>query len=338
MASHAEFGLKTTATEVAKVFSDQIKGLTVLITGVNPKGLGGALVRAIVEYSPARIIITGRSQEKLDEISSDLNARFPAVLITSTAVDLSSLLSVRKAAVKISKEVDAIDVILNNAGIMAVPERELSENGFELHLATNHIGHFLLTNLLMDKIRQAAALRPGSTRIINVASDAYLFTPFRFQDYNFNGKPVAADEVGTEDWLKRFGYPLEPIAGYDSMIAYGQSKTANLLFTTYLAKHLASEGIASFALHPGVIHTELGRYMSPENFGALADVIPHWKTTDGGAATSVVAAFDPALKAHSGGFLMDCQLITPTPYSTDIEKAEKLWKLTEKLVGQEFAL
>ncbi|KAL2379962.1 hypothetical protein RJZ90_004921 [Blastomyces dermatitidis] len=334
MASHAEFGLKTTATEVAKVFSDQIKGLTVLITGVNPKGLGGALVRAIVEYSPARIIITGRSQEKLDEISSDLNARFPAVLITSTAVDLSSLLSVRKAAVKISKEVDAIDVILNNAGIMAVPERELSENGFELHLATNHIGHFLLTNLLMDKIRQAAALRPGSTRIINVASDAYLFTPFRFQDYNFNGKPVAADEVGTEDWLKRFGYPLEPIVGYDSMIAYGQSKTANLLFTTYLAKHLASEGIASFALHPG----ELGRYMSPENFGALADVIPHWKTTDGGAATSVVAAFDPALKAHSGGFLMDCQLITPTPYSTDIEKAEKLWKLTEKLVGQEFAL
>ncbi|KLJ06238.1 hypothetical protein EMPG_10335, partial [Blastomyces silverae] len=85
MASHSEFGLKTTGTEVAKVFSDQIKGLTVLITGVNPKGLGGALVKAIVEHSPARIIITGRSQEKLDEISTDLNASFPKVPITSAA-------------------------------------------------------------------------------------------------------------------------------------------------------------------------------------------------------------------------------------------------------------
>ncbi|PGH09817.1 hypothetical protein GX51_00504 [Blastomyces parvus] len=318
MTSHAEFGLNTTATEATKVFSDQIKGLTVLVTGVSPKGLGGAFVKAIAAHSPARIIITGRSQEKLDEISKELTTSFPKVLIIAIVVDLTSLLSVRKAAVKINRQVDAIDVVLNNAGIMAVQERELSENGFELQLATNHIGHFLLTNLLMDKIRQAAAQRPGSTRIINVSSDGHGFSPFRFQDYNFNGKP--------------------PIAGYDSMIAYGQSKTANILFTTYLAKHLASEGIVSFSLHPGVIATELARYMNPKNFGSLADLIPHWKTPDGGASTSVVAAFDPALKAHSGAFLMDCQVTPAAPYASDIQNAEKLWKLSEKFVGQEFAL
>ncbi|KAG5305379.1 hypothetical protein I7I50_05757 [Histoplasma capsulatum G186AR] len=122
------------------------------------------------------------------------------------------------------------------------------------------------------------------------------------------------------------------------MIAYGQSKTANLLFTTYLAKHLASEGITSLTLHPGVIHTELGRYMPAELMGAMKDLVPNWKTQDEGAATSVVAAFDPALQAHSGSFLMDCQISAPAAYSVNEESAEKLWKLTERFVGQEFKL
>ncbi|EEH05252.1 oxidoreductase [Histoplasma capsulatum G186AR] len=338
MATHAEFGAKTTATEAAKVFAAQIKGLTVLVTGVNPKGLGGAVVTAIAQYRPARIIITGRSQEKLDEVVKDLDISFPKVPVTAAAVDLASLRSVRKAAAKIKGEVDSIDVVLNNAGIMALPERELSENGFEMHLATNHIGHFLLTNLLMDKIRRAAAQRPGYTRIVSVTSLGYQFSPFRSQDYNFDGHPVAADEVGVEPWLQGYGYSSEPYKSYDSMIAYGQSKTANLLFTTYLAKHLASEGITSLTLHPGVIHTELGRYMPAELMGAMKDLVPNWKTQDEGAATSVVAAFDPALQAHSGSFLMDCQISAPAAYSVNEESAEKLWKLTERFVGQEFKL
>ncbi|EDN02534.1 predicted protein [Histoplasma mississippiense (nom. inval.)] len=338
MATHAEFGAKTTATEAAKVFAGQIKGLTVLVTGVNPKGLGGAVVAAIAQYRPARIIITGRSQEKLDEVAKDLDISFPKVPVTAATVDLASLRSVRKAAAKIKGEVDSIDVVLNNAGIMALPERELSENGFEMHLATNHIGHFLLTNLLMDKIRRAAAQRPGHTRIVSVTSLGYQFSPFRFKDYNFDGHPVAADEVGVEPWLQGYGYSSEPYKSYDSMIAYGQSKTANLLFTTYLAKHLASEGITSLTLHPGVIDTELGRYMPVELMGAIKELVPNWKTQDEGAATSVVAAFDPALQAHSGSFLMDCQISAPAAYSVNEESAEKLWKLTERFVGQEFKL
>ncbi|OJD13332.1 hypothetical protein AJ78_06210, partial [Emergomyces pasteurianus Ep9510] len=251
MATHAEFGAKATASEVTNAFSGQIKGLTVLVTGVNPKGLGCAVVKAIAEHHPAHIIITGRTQEKLDAVIKDLAIGFPKVRTTSVTMDLSSFRSVRNAAAKINNAVDVIDVLFNNAGIMALPEREVSENGFEMHLATNHIGHFLLTNLILPKIRLAAAKRPGSTRIVTVTSLGYQFSPFRLQDYNFDGHPVAADEVGVEEWLSLYRYPAKPFPSYDSMIAYGQSKTANLLFSTYLAKHLASDGITVLTIHPG---------------------------------------------------------------------------------------
>ncbi|PGH00716.1 hypothetical protein AJ79_08136 [Helicocarpus griseus UAMH5409] len=338
MASRTGFGEKTGATDVAEAFYDQVKGLTVLVTGVNPKGIGGATVKAIAQHDAACVIITGRSQEKLDEIIKDLSTNFPRVRAISVSLDLASQRSVRNAAVEISKAVDAIDVVINNAGVMCIPQRELSEDGFEMHLATNHIGHFLLTNLLMDKIRQAAVKRPGSTRIVNVTSAGYNFSAFRFQDYNFEGHPVSADEGGDKEWLKAYGLPEEPVSQYVPLIAYGQSKTANLLFTTYLAKHLASYGITSFVVHPGVIRTELLRYMSEELVAAVTGPVTSLKTQDQGAATSVVAALDPALKDHSGAYMSDCQVVPAAAYAVDQEAAEKLWKLTETFVGQEFKL
>ncbi|EEH46620.2 uncharacterized protein PADG_02718 [Paracoccidioides brasiliensis Pb18] len=367
MTSHSKFGAQTTATEVTKAFSDQIKGLTVLITGANPNGIGGSTAMTIAQHAPACIIITGRTQEKLDAMVKDLNTSFPEVQVVPAIVDLSSQRSVREAAAEISKAVEAIDVVINNAGVMAIPEREISEDGFEMHLATNHIGNFLLTNLLMDKIRLAAIKRPGVTRIVNVSSVGFDLSAFRFQDYNFDGHPVGEDEVGLPGPLVAYSLPTERVDHYMSLIAYGQSKTANVLFITYLAKHLAGYGISSFVIHPGAIQTELGRHLTPTTLAEIASAIPGWKTRDQGAATSVVAAFDPALKGthswihglidslplkfeeeerfvirraidHSGAYLIDCQISSAPAYATDPEKAEKLWKLTESFVGQEFRL
>ncbi|PGH28444.1 hypothetical protein GX50_08817 [[Emmonsia] crescens] len=191
MASHTQFGAKTTVTEAVKAFADQIKGLTgiycpyirrtclrvpqmlmipfVLVMGVNLKDLGDATVMAIAEQHPTRIIITGRSQEKLDEITKDKFSSFESVFSTLCP-------KCRR------KDHQPRGQHNRHAGIIAPTEREVSGNGFEMHLATNHIGHFLLTNLLMDKIQLTATKHPGSVALLS-----YQFSPFHFQGYNFDG-------------------------------------------------------------------------------------------------------------------------------------------------------
>ncbi|KAJ9293308.1 hypothetical protein DTO271G3_7804 [Paecilomyces variotii] len=226
---------------------------------------------------------------------------------------------------------------------MALPTRSLSPDGIELQFATNHIGHFLFTNLIMDKLRNAAASSktPGFTRVIMLTSNGHRFSPVRFHDCNFDGTSIPSDEEpGTQAMIDRgIGAPSFDEHGYDKFVAYGQSKTANILFALYLRTKLAPIGtnlIRHYTNSP--ITNTIARYILRINglFG-----IGQFKTTDTGAATTIVAALDPklgSLKDTEGIYLQDCQFGSPAAHATGFEVAEKLWTLSEELVGEKFVI
>jgi len=341
MTSHPEFNASTNATDVAKVFSDSIKGKSVLITGVAPNGIGQATAHAIAAHEPSLIIISGRSREKLDASLASLHTSFPSVPIRELIMDLASQKSVRAAAAQVNAYTENIDILINNAGVMAIPKRTLTEDGVEMQFGTNHIGHFLFTNLILPKLKAAAqSATPGATRVINVSSWGHNFSPFRFSDYNFDGKPVPRDEAPDQASLQLFKETGKVSEGYHPWVAYGQSKTANILFSAYLATHLSRFGIQSFGLHPGSIMTDLGRHMTGEMNHDLEEYAANtvFKTQDQGAATTLVAAFDPKLKTESGVYLDDCQMGEAREWATAEPAADRLWALSEELVGQKFVL
>lgn len=212
-----------------------------------------------------------------------------------------------------------------------------------MQFATNHIGHFLFTNLVYPKIAAAAqTAKPGETRIINVSSAAVRYSPVRFHDYNFTKleKDLPKEEhismPTRELWDEMEDKPYIPQG------AYGQSKSANVLFSVGLNKRVEKNGIVSIALHPGAINTGLGRHIGEEKirkaFEKMSKTNPNlfFKNLDEGCSTTLVAALDTKITKNDL-FLADCQVAGWAPdWSTNPEKAEKLWSLSEKLVGKEF--
>jgi NAD(P)-dependent dehydrogenase (short-subunit alcohol dehydrogenase family) len=209
---------------------------------------------------------------------------------------------------------------VNNAGVMACPEAK-TRDGFELQLGTNHLGHFLMTGLLVP-----ALLRAAPARVVSVSSRGHQQSPIRFDDLAFEKEP------------------------YDKWAAYGQSKTANVLFAVELDRRLGGRGVHANAIHPGVIPTDLSRHMGKEDFehirrrsgGALKI-----KTVASGAATSVYAATAPELEGRGGLYLEDCHVadVNDAPearegvrsYAVDPDAAKRLWTISEELVGRTFA-
>ncbi|KAJ5628553.1 Short-chain dehydrogenase [Penicillium lividum] len=290
--SHPEFNAKATATEVASAFAGQIQGKNVVITGVGPSSLGEALALAIASQQPANLILASRTLTKVQEVANKVKILAPGTTVESVALNLASQKSVREAASNVQGLVDHIDILINNAGMMVI-NRETTEEGIEIQFGTNHVGHFLFTNLLMAQLKNAAkASEPGSTRVINVTSAGHRLSPIRFHDYNFEGKEVPQDER-PPDGLPAMFNPTA--AGYNGWLAYGQSKAANILFTVYLNQHLASAGIVSYSVHPGSIWTGLSRSLDETNSETMAKTSKSWKTADQGAATMLVAALDPGL-------------------------------------------
>ncbi|EEA25976.1 short-chain dehydrogenase, putative [Talaromyces marneffei ATCC 18224] len=307
MASHPEYNEKTTATEVANAFSDRIRNKNVVITGVGPNSLGEALAVAIAAHSPAKLFLASRTKAKLDEVLKKIS---PASNVELVILDLASQKSVREAAAQILKNVDHIDILINNAGVMVL-KQEFTAEGIELQFGTNHIGHFLFTNLLLEKMGSSQGA--GSTRIVNVTSAGHRLSPFRFHDYNIDGKPA-----------------------YNGWIAYGQSKTSNILFTVDLNQRLKSKGVVSYAVHPGSIWTGLARNLDEEGTEMLSKTGSYWKSIDEGAAPMMVAALDPALDGTpepKGVYISDCQIAEAAPWATDVDAAKKLHELSAKLVG-----
>lgn len=246
-----------------------------------------------------------------------------------------------------------IDIIVNNAGIMNVPSRTLTSDNIELQFATNHIGHFLLTSLLMPKVLAAAATNPkGTTRIINVSSSSMLGGGIRFSDPTFTlpQTSLPLDEQHNVDAITMANGTFNPATDtYTPAGAYTQSKAANVLFGVALTQRLyARHGILSVALHPGVIMTEIARDFTPETMERVRGFVEKGyfalKSQEAGAATSLTAATDPALgpsvsregKEGWGAFLVDCQIAEAPPFAAGSAPAERLWKLSEELVGETF--
>lgn len=224
--------------------------------------------------------------------------------------------------------VPQVDVLVNNAGIMAVPYK-LTEDGVESQFQTNHLSRFLFTNLIMDKILVSKA-----PRIIFVSSSLHRIGHIRWSDYNFNeGKH------------------------YQRWLAYGQSKTANAVTALALAEKLGSRGLLNFALCPGVIYTNLSAHGLDDQASFTKDLTEmenvygskwlwgmadlEFKSLDQGAATHTLASFDTSIKDYNGAFLAGCHVAEPDleevyPWAMSKIDAERLWKLSEKLVGQEF--
>ncbi|GAB5587120.1 hypothetical protein Unana1_02020 [Umbelopsis nana] len=314
------FGFHTPADEVAQAFHNEIKGKTVLVTGCTWGGLGGEAARVIAKYDAGLVIVAGRKQEALDDTIGKIKAETPSANLRSLILDLASLESCKKAATEVNAYAEPIDVLINNAAIMSCPYHT-TKDGFEAQVGTNHLGPFVFTNLILPKI---LASKTGSPRIVNVSSIGHIFSPIRFDDPFFNdGKD------------------------YDKWASYGQSKTANILFARELSKRYKSKGLVVFSLHPGGIRTNLGRDLSSNEFDTLLkdyDGNPvdfsnvNFKTLPQGTATHIVAAFDPSIKSHSGSYLEDCQIANDNlkPWANDEAQAERLWTLSERLVGQKF--
>ena len=250
-------------------------------------------------------------------------------------------------------DVPAVDIIVNNAGIMLIPERTLSGDGVEIHFATNHLGHFLLTNLIMPKLIKAAKTNPkGATRIVNVSSGSPSMATMRWSDLNFDkiNKDLPPNEQPKYHFHRMWGTKDPENKSYIPLEAYNQSKVANVLFGIGASNRLYEKyGILALAVHPGVIKTELARVATPEALEAIKkmanDGVFTYKTLGAGAATSLVAALDPKLgpgetkngKENYGAFLGDCQISDMAlPGAVSNTEAEKLWVLSEELVKQTF--
>ena len=250
-------------------------------------------------------------------------------------VDLGDLSSIRSFAERYHESHDAFDVLINNAGVMASPLGR-TVDGFETQFGTNHLGHFLLTDLLFDLL-----LAGTEPRVVTLTSAGHSRANVDLADPNFET---------TE---------------YSPWIAYGQSKTANALFAQELARRAGPAGVLSFSVHPGGIVTDLGRHLTEELINDLAEfskprsdaaavTSPHaasspfqFKTIEQGAATQVWAATAPGLEPHNGAYLADCGLgvMGADPgvngflaYLIDDETAAALWELSEELVGEAFAI
>ncbi|POS72439.1 retinol dehydrogenase 13 [Diaporthe helianthi] len=321
----SQFTSQTTSEEVCDAFPSHIKGRTFLITGTSVNGLGARLAATLAQYSPAQLILVSRSKSKVDPVIEEIKSEYSRISVKFVLCELSDQDSVRSAAKTIlsDSEIGKIDVVFNNAGRMAILEYEVDTRGNEMQLSANHIGHFLLTNLIMPKILAAGA----GARIINLTSFGHRIGPFRFEDPNFSG--------GKE---------------YDPWSAYGQSKTANILFATELARRLRPHNIQCFAVDPGlVLTTGLGAHMDfvaqvpalqaaaeKNNPGLDWGVEGRTKDDSQGCATGLTAALDPSLEAQSGAYLEDCVVLEAQEYATDLENARRLWAYSEEIVGQKF--
>ncbi|KAL2022172.1 hypothetical protein VTK56DRAFT_6001 [Thermocarpiscus australiensis] len=336
MTSHPQFGERTPGSEVARVFADQIRGKRILITGVSPKGIGASTALNLASQKPDLLILASRTRARVQEVANSIEEEYPGTRVEIVILDLGSQKSVRQAAADVAALTDRLDILINNAGIV-VTSRQKTPEGIEKQFGTNHIGPFLFTNLLLPLLRNAARSNPpGATRIVSLTSAGHRLSPIRFSDYNFEGKEVPPEE----DHFKPLPGAFAKCApdGYNGIVTYAQSKTANILFTLSLQKYLARSGIAAYVLHPGSIETDLGRDQDAELTAQFYKVAPYWKTLDEGSSTTLVAALDPALNEAKGLYLTDCQITEPSPHAKDPVAADRLWKLSEELVGEKFSL
>lgn len=312
------YGPDTTTDEV--LGGIDLSNKITLVTGASG-GIGLETARALASKG-ACVILGVRDQRKGKEAVDTIKKAVPGADILLKELDLASLESSRRFAGSFLSEFDQLDILIANAGVMCPPLQRTKE-GFELQFGTNHLGHFVLVCKLVPSLINASP-----SRVVMVSSAGHRFGDINFDDINYNNRP------------------------YEKWPAYGQSKTANILFTVELNRRLSHKGVTANALHPGAIMTDLSRHLTEADIAGLDDVSPgeggiHWKSVQAGAATSVWAATAPELEGKGGQYLEDCQISIPissdedelgfATYARDPESARRLWALSEQLVGEQFS-
>ncbi|KAL3463941.1 NAD(P)-binding protein [Aspergillus heterothallicus] len=331
-----EFNSLTLASNVAAVFPESIKKKTILTTGVSPNSLGLVTAAALAAQAPKRLILTGRSAHKVQAAVNELESTYPDVKYKVLLMDLSSQESVRNAAATLNgnTEISAIDILINNAGVMDIPERTLSKDGIEISFATKHIGHFLFMNLIIDKLVAASKSSQGLVRTINLTSFGHQFSLIRFSDTNFTKTAAELPEEERPELQKaQFFYVRDwSNDAYAGMFSYGQSKRANILFSAQLTR--ISGGTANLA----EVEHALARAKGLDFAGGS-------KTREQGANSSFWAAVNPSLAPVDfaetlvkGVYVTDCAIADEgcADFARNAVCAERLWQLSEELVGETF--
>ena len=313
------FGSESTTDEV--LHGVDLSGQWVLITGASA-GLGQETARAVVAHG-GNVVLGVRDPEKGERAAEPISAAAAAsgAQVELRKVDLASFASVREFTEGVVADHERLDVIIANAGVMCTPEGRTAD-GFETQFGTNHLGHFLLVNRLRP------LLNGGSARIVNLSSAGHRFSDVVLDDINFEATP------------------------YNPWLAYGRSKTANILFAVELDRRGRDAGTRACAVHPGLIFTELGRHMTKETFDAMPFTrgdgpdLPAAKSIPAGAATSVWAAFVADAGDIGGRYCEDCAVAGPATdtstrggvnaYAIDPDNAKALWARSEELVGEAF--
>lgn len=285
-----------------------IKGKTVVITGANT-GIGKETARELAARG-GRIIMGCRDMEKCEAAATEIRGKTLNPHVYARRLDLASMKSVREFAERIEREEKRVDVLINNAGVMRCPSWK-TEDGFDMQFGVNHLGHFLLTNLLLEKLKGSAP-----SRVINLASLAHIVGEMDFEDLN---------------WERR---------KFDTKQAYCQSKLANVLFTRELARRLEGSGVTANAVHPGVVATELGRHTGLHQSQFSSSVLSPFfslliKSPELGAQPSVFLAVAEELEGVTGRYYDVMTEKEPAPQALDDEAARRLWEVSSKLVGLE---
>jgi NAD(P)-dependent dehydrogenase (short-subunit alcohol dehydrogenase family) len=308
------FGFDSTAAEVIEGID--LSGKRVIVTG-GASGIGVETARALASAG-ADVTLAVRDTEAGERTATAISAS------TGRAVDVVRLdLAESKSVVEFTASWRGpLHLLINNAGVMALPELVLTPDGWELQFATNHLGHFALARGLHDALAAAAG-----ARIVSLSSRGHLRSPVVFEDINFSAR------------------------AYDPWLAYGQSKTANVLFAVEATRRWAGDGITANAVHPGAIaDTNLSRHMNPDELAGLrASGLFRYKTIDQGAATSVLVATSPQLEGIGGRYFEDCnqaRVLVHDPaeqtdtgdrpmeergvagYALDADNAQQLWELS----------
>ncbi|BFG05866.1 retinol dehydrogenase 13-like [Drosophila madeirensis] len=280
-------------------------GKVFIVTGANT-GIGKETVREIAKRG-GTVYMACRDMNRCERARLEIVAETNNKNIFSRVLDLSSLDSIREFVAGFKKEQDKLHVLINNAGVMRCP-KTLTKDGFELQLGVNHMGHFLLTNLLLDVLKKSAP-----SRIVVVSSLAHI------------RGAINVDDLNSEK-------------SYSEGDAYSQSKLANILFTRELAKRLEGTRVTVNALHPGVVDTELARNWAFFQTNFVKYFLKHilWpvlKTPKSGAQTSIYAALDRDLDGVTGMYFSDCKLKDVAPAAKDDKTGKFLWEESEKWTG-----
>jgi NAD(P)-dependent dehydrogenase (short-subunit alcohol dehydrogenase family) len=300
------FGAESTAAEV--IAGTDLTGRRVIVTG-GASGIGIETAKAIAGAG-AEVTLAVRNTEAGRRTAEDITAATGNKQVHVAPLDLADQASVKAF---VAGWDGPLHVLINNAGVMASPLMRTPQ-GWEMQFATNHLGHFTLAQGLHRALAAA-----GGARVVSVSSSAHQRSPVVFEDIHFNGR------------------------AYEPWLAYGQAKTANVLFAVEADKRWAGDGIRVNALHPGSIRTNLQRYVSEEELNRLraaagASSGPTWKTPEQGAATSVLLATSPLVEGVGGRYFEDCNEAEPhvagsrrgvAAYALDPEAAARLWAVTE---------